>query len=128
MERLCVALSLCVILFLAVPAFGGQEAAIPVVVEGIVRNLDFFARPWVLWGYENCFLHDVNRLNREQIGLSLMSPSGFEVRLVYDVNTLEVIYYDMKMHEKTKREAMRSQSVSVPDAIKLAKNVVNTKN
>jgi hypothetical protein len=29
------------------------EAAFPLVVEGVVRNRDFFARPQVLLEYEN---------------------------------------------------------------------------
>ena len=124
MKRFFVALLVCVMLFGAVPAFCGQETALPSVVEGIARNLDFFAQPWVLWGYENHFLYDVNRLNKERIGVVLISPSGFEVRLVYDLNTLDALYLDMSVHEKPKREAMRRESVSVADAIKLAKSVV----
>jgi hypothetical protein len=111
-------------LFSGVPAFGGQEAALPFVVEGVVRNLDFFARPWVLWRYENYFLYDVNRLGNERIGVSLISPSGYEVKLVYDVSTLDVLYSDISLHEKSKREAMRHESISVADAIKLARSVV----
>ena len=119
MKQICVALLLCVIL-LVVPAFGEEKAALPFVVEGVVRNRDFFSRPWVLWGYENCFLYDVNRLNNERIGVVLISPSGFEIRLVYDVNTLDAIYREMFVPEKSKREAMRRESISVADAVKLA--------
>ena len=96
----------------------------PPVIESVVRNLDFFAQSWVLRRYENHFLHDVIRLNNERIGVSLISPSGFEVKLVYDVNTLEILYLDIFLHEKSKREAMRLESISVADAIKLAKSVV----
>ena len=119
MKRFCIALSLCFML-LAVPAFGEEKAALPLIVEGVVHNRDFFSRPWVLWGYENCFLHDVNRLNNERIGVVLISPSGFEIRLVYDVNTLDAIYREMLIPEKSKREAMRRESISVADAVKLA--------
>jgi hypothetical protein len=69
-------------------------------------------------------LHDVNRLNNERIGVVLISPSGFEVRLVYDVNSLDVLYWDTLLYEKSKREAMRRESISVADAVKLAKRVV----
>ena len=123
MKRFCTVLALCVMFFSAVPALGDQRVALPSVVGGIIRNRDFFARHWVLWGYQNCFLYDVNRLNNEQIGVILISPSGFEVRLVYDVNTLEVLYLDMFVPEKSRREAMRRESVSVADAFKLAKSV-----
>jgi len=122
MKRFCAALSLCVMLlfFSQVPAFGEEKTVLPFVVEGVVYNRDFFSRPWVLWGYENCFLHDVSRLNNERIGVVLISPSGFEIRLVYDVNTLDAIYREMLIPEKSKREAMRRESISVADAVKLA--------
>jgi hypothetical protein len=49
MKRFCVALSLCVMLFWSVPAFGEQETALPLIVESVIRNRDFFAKAWVLW-------------------------------------------------------------------------------
>ena len=124
MKRFFAALSLCVMLFWAVPAFGEQKTSLPSVVEGVVLNRDFFSRAGVLWGYEDCFLHDVNRLNDERIGVVLISPSGFEIRLVYDVNTLNVLYLDTLLPKKSSREAMRRESVSVADVVKLAKRVV----
>jgi len=125
MKRFCVVLLLCVMLFSVVPAFGEQKAALPSVILGVVQNRDFFARPWVLRGYEDHFLYDVNRLDNEQIGVILISPLGFEVRVVYDVNTLDVHHLDMLLPEKPRREAMRRESVSVDDAVKLAKSVMN---
>jgi hypothetical protein len=124
MKRFCVALSLCVMLFSVVPAFGGQETALPSVVEGVVRNLDFFAQPRVLRGYENHFLYDVNRLDNERIGVVLISPLGFEVRSVYGVKTLDVLFLDTSVPEKQRCEAMRRESISVADAIKMVKSVM----
>ena len=126
MKRFYAVLVACVMFwFLAVPAFGEQKTPLPSIVVKVAHNLDFFARPWVMWGYEDCFLYDVNRLDNERIGVVLISPAGFEVRLVYDVHTLDVIYLDMLVPRKSKREAMRSESVSVTDAVKLAKCVVS---
>ena len=124
MKRFCAVLSLCVMLFLAVPAFGVQQAALPLVVERVIHNRDFFAKAWALWEYAGHYLYDVNRLDDERIGVSLVAPSGFEVRLVYDVHTLDVIYKDILIPEKSRREAMIRESVSVADAVKLAKNIV----
>ena len=124
MKQFCVVLTVCMLLLSAVPAFGRQEAALPSVVEGVARNFDFFVKPRALWLYENYFLYDVNRLSRERIGVVLISPFGFEITLVYDVNTLDVLYSDMFLHEKSVREAMRRGSISVADAIKLARIVV----
>ena len=126
MKRFCAALALCVMLlvFSLVPAFGEEKTVLPFVVEGVIHNRDFFSQPWVLRGYENCFLYDVNRLNNERIGVVLISPSGFEIRLVYDVNMLDTIYREMFVPEKSKREAMRRESVSVADAVKLVKRAM----
>ena len=125
MKRFCVVLLLCVMLFSVVPVFGEQQAALPSVILGVVQNREFFARSWVLRGYEDHFLYDVNRLDNEQIGVVLICPLGFEVRTVYDVNTLDILYLDTFLPEKSRREAMRRESVSVADAVKLAKSVVN---
>jgi hypothetical protein len=65
----------------------------------------------------------VKRLNNDRIGVILISPSGFEVRLVYDVSTLGILYVDTLLPEKSRREAMKRESVSVADAMKLAKSV-----
>ena len=124
MKRFCVAFSLCLMFFGVVPASGGQETSLPSVVESVILNRDFFSKPWILWGYEDCFLYGVNRLNEERIGVELISQSGFVVRLVYDVETLDVLYGEALAPDKSKREAMRRESVSVADAVKLAKRVV----
>ena len=122
LKRLCAAFFLCVML-LAVPAFGEQETALPSVIEGVARNLDFFAQPWISQRHENHFLHDVRRLNSELIGVSLISPFGFEVQLVYNVNTLEIAFSEIFLHVKSRREAMMRESIRVTDAIRLAESV-----
>jgi len=122
MKRFFVVLSLYIMLWV-VPAFADQKTPLPSVLEGVIHNRDFFAQPWALWKYEDCFLYDVNRLSNERIGVVLISPSGFEVRLVYDVSTLDILYVDTLLPEKSKREAMRRESVSVADAMKLVKSV-----
>ena len=101
MKRFYIAFSLCVMIFWAVPAFGEQKIYLPHVLQGVVNNLDFFTKPWVSWKYEDSLLYDVKRLNDERIGIVLISPPGFEIRLVYDVNTLGVLYCDMLIPEKT---------------------------
>ena len=125
MKRFLAVYLLWVMLFSAFPAFGDMKEDLPSIIEGVVQNRDFFARPWVLKGYEDCFLYEVNRLDGEQIGVVLITPIGFEVRAVYDVNTLDIVYLDTLVPEKSKREEMRRESVSVADAIKLAKRAEN---
>jgi hypothetical protein len=123
MKRLCIALLLCVMLFLAVPAFGKDGADLPVVVQSVVRNSDFPTKRWILWGYEDGFLIDVDRLNDERIGIDLITPLGFEVRLVYDIETLKVLYSNTLIPDRSEREAMRLKNLSVTDAMKLTKRL-----
>jgi hypothetical protein len=127
MKKIFIVLALCAMVLSAVPA-SGQESELPHVAVEVLRNRDFFAKPWILWGYENCFLHDVNRLNERRIGVTLLSPSGFEIRVVYDVETLDAVYTDMRVSEKSKREVMRRKSIFVSDAVKLAKSATEELN
>ena len=124
MKRFFTALSLCVMLFTVVPAFGDSVVSLPRVMDTVVQNIDFFTHPWVLKGYEDCFLYDVLRLNNARMGLVLISPLGFEIRLVYDVNTLAAFYVDMLLPEKSRREAMRSESVSIVGVVKWVNSFV----
>ena len=127
MKWLCITfLICCVMLSFAEPVMGEQKMDFPAVVESVVRNQDFFTQTLALRKYENYYLYDVNRLNSGQIGVVLVCPSGFEIRLVYDVNTLGILYYDMLMPEKTKREAMKRKSISVADAVRLATFAADT--
>ena len=126
MKRFFVALSMCAMLLSVIPAFGEQKADLPSVVQGIVQNRDFFTRPWILQGFEDYFLYEVNRIDNERIGVVLICTLGFEVRAVYDVNTLDVLFLDTILPEKSRREAMRRESVSVADAVKLAKSIMES--
>ena len=122
MRKFFTVLSLCVMFLPALPA-SGLEGEPPRVAVEVVRNRDFFARPWILWGYENCLLHDANRLDEGRIGVTLLSPSGIEIRLVYDVKTLDAVYADARVPGKSEREKSGRESISIADAVKLAKGV-----
>jgi hypothetical protein len=126
MKRLCVAFFLCVMLFCAFPAFGEQSADLPAVVENIVRNRDFFTRRWILWGYEDSFLLDVTRLNDERIGINLITPLGFEVKLVYEVETLKVVYENIRIPNKSEREVQLRESIRATEAVQLANASMET--
>jgi hypothetical protein len=112
-------------MLLSPPVFGDSGAELPRIVEDIVRNRDFFGSPWALWGYEDCVLLDVKRLDEKRVGVDLIAPSGLEYRAVYDVATLKIIYSDVLVPEKIRREAMRRGGISVSDAMKVAKFAVD---
>jgi len=112
MKRFWVSISLFVLLLTSAE----PVCALPLVVEKVAANKDFFAG--FTW-YLECDLYDVSRIDAERVGLILLSPLGFEVRLVWDAKAGE-IYKDLLVPEKGKREAMRRESMPVADAVKLA--------
>ena len=125
MKKLSAVLFLCVMQLSAYPVFASEEASLPPVIEGVARNMDFFARPGILRRLDNHLLYDVNRINAELIGVSFISPLGYETKRIYDINTLKVIHTVSSLHSKARREAMRRESISVADAIKLAESIAN---
>ncbi len=90
--------------------------ALPMVIEQVARNTEFFAG--FSW-YRDCYLYDVSEVGGERVGLILLSPLGFEIRLVWDHKAGE-IYKDLLVPEKSRREAMRLESIRVADAVELA--------
>jgi hypothetical protein len=129
MKRVFAAAFLLCLALLAVPAFGDTDdtgAALPPIIEKVIRNRDFFTKP--LWSREDCFLFDVNRLDKDRISVDLLAPSGFEYLMVYDVATREVIYSNALVPDKDRREEMSRESIRVTDAVKLAQSVVRYKN
>jgi hypothetical protein len=111
------------VLLCAFPAFGESEVAVPKIVEDVVRNRDFFTKRWILWGYEDASLLGVNRLNDERIGIDILTPLGFEVKVVYEVATLKVLYAKTLIPRKSEREALRRESLPVRVAVKLARSL-----
>jgi hypothetical protein len=120
-------LSLCAALS-TVPVFADAGGELPGIFGDVVRNRDFFANPWALWGYEDCILTDAERLDKNRLGVDLIAPSGMEYRAVYDVKTLKIVYSDARVPEKSGREGMRRAGISAADALKLAKYAVEAEN
>lgn len=120
MKRFLAGVSLCVLLLAA-----GPVHALPLIVGKVAENRDFFAE---FAGYSNCYLYDVSRIDEARVGLIVLSPLGFEVRLVWDTRMNggegEEVYKDMFVPEKSKRTAMMQESIRVADAVKLAQSMV----
>lgn len=116
MKRFLLSMSLTVILLSAAPAF-----ATPPILRKVAENREFLAR---FTGYENCYLYDVSKISDGRVGLILLSPLGFEIRLVLETRGGETVYKDMFVPEKSKRTAMRRESVSIADAMKLARSAM----
>ena len=92
--------------------------AIPRIVENVVRNRAFFA---TFEEYSNCRLHDAVRIDDGRIGLAILSPLGFEIRLVVETGDRKTVLKDIFVPEKAKRDAMTHESILVADAVRLAR-------
>jgi hypothetical protein len=125
MRRFCAAVWIAAVLAWAAPAFAAGKLELPPVVADVIRNMDFFAIPGAMAGYKHCFIYSVERLRVteskvEWMGIQLLTPEGFEVRVVYNLATLKIIYSETSVPDKDTRESMRRGSLRVPDAVKLA--------
>ena len=106
-----------------------QADALPRIVEEVVKNKEFFAE---FEGYEDCHLFDVSRLEvastgERRIGLILLDPQGFEIRLVIKTSNYEMEYQDIFVPAKERREVMRRTSLRVSGAVGFAKKAAKTK-
>ncbi len=122
MRRLSVLFALFALFLLVTsrPAF-----ALPHVVRGVAENRAFLAElaEFVVSSeYGNHRLYDVRRIGVKRVGLVLLCPLGFEIRMVWDGE--DEIYRDMFVPEKSKREAMARASIRLADAVRLARAAV----
>jgi hypothetical protein len=94
------------------------------VNQAVARNSEFLAGG--LHGYENYHLYDVYELRPELFGVVMLCPVGFLKTIVYDTRNgkMEVIYRDVYIPGKEKREALRRESVKAADAVRLAKSAL----
>ena len=116
MKRILAVTGLLCLLLAVQPVF-----ALPLVIEGVAKNKEFFAE---FTECEDCYLYDVARISDERIGLVVLSPIGFEIRLVHEIKSGEMLYKDIFVPEKGKRETMMRESISVADAIRLARSAI----
>jgi hypothetical protein len=101
---------------------GAVEADdVPKVILSVARHREFMAD---FAGYEGYSLLDVYEWRAGMFGVVMLCPAGFHETLVFDCRKekREVIYRDVYIPRKEKREELRRESILVADAIKLAKS------
>ena len=113
MKKIFAILSFCAVLFSAGAAF-----ALPTVVERVIIHREFLA---AFKGYDDYFLYDAECLVEGRTGVILLDTLGFEYRMVFDNRTKEVVYRNALIPVKDRRETMREESISVADAVKIAR-------
>ena len=105
----------------------GDAVDVPGVVVEVVKHSEFMAK---FTGYENYSLNNVYEFRPGLFGVVMLCSVGFLETLVYDTRDgkMEVIYRDAIIPRKERREKIRSESILVADAVRVAKNAVEYQN
>jgi hypothetical protein len=112
-------------IIMAVILFCGAVEAddAPKVILNVMRHREFMAD---FSGYEDYSLLDVYEWRTGMFGVVMLCPVGFHETLIFDCRNgkREIIYRDMYVPRKEKREELRRESILVADAVRLAKSAL----
>jgi hypothetical protein len=91
----------------------------PKVIMNVVRNREFMAD---FTGYDDYSLLDVYQWRTGLYGVVMLCQAGIHETMVFDCRggKREVIYRDVYIPRKEKREELRRESILVADAVRLA--------
>jgi hypothetical protein len=97
------------------------------VIQSVARHREFMAD---FTGYDDYRLLDVYEWRPGMFGVVMLCPVGFHETFVFDCRNGKrgVIYRDVYIPRKEKREELRRESILVADAVKLAKNAIQHQN
>jgi hypothetical protein len=95
----------------------------PKIILSVVRHREFMVD---FTGYDDYSLLDVYQWRPEMFGVVMLCPVGFHETLVFDCRgeKREIVYRDMYIPRKEKREELRRESILVEDAVRLAKSAI----
>jgi hypothetical protein len=112
-----------VILFCGVVEAGDA----PNVIISVIRHRDFMAE---FLGYEDYRLLDVYEWRSGMFGVVMLCPEGIRETFVFDCRDgkREIIYRDIYVPMKKKREELRRESILVADAVRLGKSAKLNRN
>jgi hypothetical protein len=109
-------------IIMAVILFCGAVEAddAPKVIMNVVRNREFMAD---FTGYGDYSLLDVYQWRAGFFDVVMLCPAGIHETMVFDCRDgkREVIYRDVYIPRKERREELRRESILVADAVRLAK-------
>jgi hypothetical protein len=102
-----------------------QAIDVPRAAVSAVTNREFMAD---FTGYDDYSLLDVYEWKKGLIVTVMLCPVGFHETRVYDLRNggRELIYRDAFIPSKKTREKMRKESVTVAEAIRLARKAIES--
>jgi hypothetical protein len=97
----------------------------PKVIMHVVRNREFMAD---FKGYGDYSLLDVYQWRPGLFGIVMLCPAGIHETMIFDCRDgkREVIYRDVYIPRKEKREELRRESIFVADAVNLVKTIITS--
>jgi hypothetical protein len=112
-------------IIIAVILFCGAVEAddVPKVILNVVQHREFMVD---FSGYENYSLLDVYQWRTGFFCVVALCPAGFHETFVFDCRDgkKEVVYRDVYIPRKEKREELRRESILVADAVRLARSAI----
>ena len=96
----------------------------PKVILNVVQNREFMAD---FTGYDDYSLLDVYQWRPGFYGVVMLCTDGIHETFVFDCRNgmREIVYRDVYIPRKEKRDELRRESILVADAMRLAKTVIN---
>jgi hypothetical protein len=100
-----------------------QAVDVPHAAVAVVAQREFMAD---FTGYDDYSLLDVYEWRPGFFGVVMLCPAGVHETFVYDTRNgkIEVIYRDVYIPRKEKREELRRESILLSDAVRLAKSAI----
>jgi hypothetical protein len=97
----------------------------PKVIMNVVRNREFMAD---FTGYDNYSLLDIYQWQAGFYGVVMLCPAGIHETFIFDCRDgkREIIYRDVYIPRKERREELRRESILVTDAVRFAKSAIAT--
>jgi hypothetical protein len=96
----------------------------PKVILSVVQHREFMAD---FTGYDNYSLLDVYQWRTECFCVVMLCPAGIHETFVFDCRDgkREIIYRDVYIPRKERREELRREGIFVKDAVRLANAALN---
>jgi hypothetical protein len=105
---------------------GAVEADdVPKVILSVAQHREFMAD---FTGYDDYRLLDVYQWRTGFFGVVMLCPAGIHETMIFDCRDgkREVIYRDVYIPRKEKREELRRESILIADAVRLAEVAISS--
>jgi hypothetical protein len=108
------------VLLAGIICVSAESDEVPMIARKVSQNKEFFVD---FKGYNKYKLYDLIRVNKDLIILTLFDDTKIMHTIIFNAKTRKAENQTYRIMEKDVREAMYKKSITIPDAIKIAKFV-----